>query len=148
MDSVPNKSIVALKFERLRVEGSLSAPPEVHELLLYLVADIQLQWRSQRIYKEVSFPLVELAEAFLKWKVTHRPGQDFNFYSMESADGPLIYFRHDGDGYIVGSVFQELSCSESVSANEIDVMMAEFCNAVRAQTVELVGFDAVERVMI
>lgn len=148
MDSISDKPVVAIQLGKLRVEGNLSSPPEIYELLLHLVADIRLRCQNLTIYEEDSFPVVELAQACLQWKTTHHPTQDFEFYSMESADGPLIWFRHDNNAYSVGSAFQELSCSQYVSEKELEEIMARFCDAVRTQSIELVGFDALEQVCL
>jgi hypothetical protein len=146
MDGISDKLVVAIELGRLRVEGDLSSPPERYELLLHLVADISLRCQNLTIYEEESFPVVELTEAWLQWKATYDAGQDFEFYSMESADGPLIWFRQDEIGYVAGSIFQRSSCSQHVSQKELEQIMDRVCDVVRTQSIEIVGFDALERV--
>ena len=146
MDSIPDPTIAMIAAFDYRIEGDLSNPPEVFQLLLYVVADLRLSFHGQTMYEEESFPVVELASALERWKSGPLP-LSFEFRSMESDCGPLIYFEYSPRGYRIGSVHQCVKCDEWLEEKALLNLVDAYCHDVRLRTTALLGFDALETVL-
>lgn len=146
MDGVSDQSMTMIEAKNFRVEDDISTPPERHELLLRIVADIRLICDGKAIYEEESFPVVELAFFLERW-LAEQQGTSFEFTSMEATEGPQIVFRFESNGYTVAA-FDELNkCKQVVEVDTLKQAVNSFCQSVRSNSRNLIGFDAVEAVL-
>jgi hypothetical protein len=102
------------------------------DLLLGVVATMQVVVGDRLLYREVMFPIVELRVALAQWLREGLPtGADFEFVSMESDEPGLVWFRRQAGGsWRAGSVHQEYPEIQSWTD-------AEVRNAVRRFTADV-----------
>lgn len=114
----------------LVISGLRSDPPRLSDeidLVANIEADLRLAVDGQVVYEEVSFPVVELALALVRWLAT--PPDDrsgFEFDSMSAEEPGLIWIRRVGDGWRVGSIHQERSDLRALTSVEIEALIRGF----------------------
>jgi len=138
--------MITIASSNYRVEGELSDPPQRFELLLHIVADICVRCGDTTVYEEESFPVVELALSLEQW-VLESDRSSFEFFSMESDDGPLLRFYNTNGAYSFSSVHQSRECRVELDREALNSTLLEYCSNVRRASKELIGIDAVEAVM-
>ncbi len=146
MDSLPDQAMITIALSNYRIEGELSDPPQTFELLLHLVADIYVRCGEDTVYDEESFPVVELAWKLEQWLVEGHPCS-FEFYSMESDEGPLLCFAYADGAYSFSSIHQADECRIESDHETVLRTFHDFCATVRRGSLDLIGMDAVEAVM-
>jgi hypothetical protein len=97
---------ITLRFEQLHRERPVRRDRD--EVLLGLVADFSITIGDRLLYREVDFPVVELAAGLLRWLDQRpKPGDDFEWESMETAEPGCVWIRSAGEGWRIGSIHQE-----------------------------------------
>jgi len=87
-----------------------------YDLLLGIVATLQIWVDGKLLYREEVFPVVELRAALERWLAVGLPARrDFEFQSMESDEEALIWLRSVGSTWRIGSIHQEFP-----AMNELD----------------------------
>jgi hypothetical protein len=138
--------MITIALMNYRVEGDLSDPPQKFELLLHIVADICVRCGEDNVYEDESFPIVELAWRLEQWLLEDHPCS-FEFYSMESDDGPLLCFAYVDGSYSFSSIHQSGECRSELDYYAIRQAVRALCSDIRNASVCLTGIDAVEAMM-
>lgn len=108
-----------LHLDRERIESWYDA-------VLGVVADFQIMVDGSTIYREVEFPVIELAYRIHQWLVCGVAGDhDLEYESMESAESPLIWFRREDDHWVIGGAHQ-LPTSKAVRLQDVESSSREF----------------------
>lgn len=95
-----------------------------------------------RLYSEPDFPVVELAEQLQSWCAEGlRRGEDFEFTSMESDAAGLVWFRHAGDGYRVGSCYQDFPAMQVYGSDELRSSIDRYIAQLRECSKRELGID-------
>ena len=146
MDSLPDQTMITIASSNHRVEGEISDPPQKFELLLHIVADICVRCGGKAVYEEESFPIVELALALEQWLRNSHP-VSFEFFSMESDEGPLLRFEYTNGAFSFFSEHQIGECQVKSDWESLQRAVRDFCSDVRKASTKLLGLDAVAAVM-
>ncbi len=101
------------------------------DLLLGVVALIEIWIGNRLLYREEEFPIVELRAALTEWlAVGFLSRQDFEFQSMESDEVGLLWLRHDPLGWRIGSIHQEFPAVDTLADEEIEPLVRRFVDDV------------------
>ncbi len=88
-----------LRFRNMHIDGPSIATWS--DALLRLTADFELVIDETVLYRQPEFPIVELASQLHVWLVCGATTA-FQYESMDSDENPLIWFRPNSTGWIVG----------------------------------------------
>lgn len=114
-----------LQFHRARMERETIR--NRFDVLLGIVAVLQIYAGGQLIYHEELFPIVELRAALERWLDLGFLGhEDFEFQSMESDEAGLVWLRHTGDNWRIGSIHQESPALDTLSDAEVAELVRRF----------------------
>jgi hypothetical protein len=111
-------------------------------VLLGLVADFSITVGDRLLYREVDFPVIELAAGLLRWLDQRpEPGDDFEWESMETEEPGWVWVRSAGDGWHIGSIHQEYPEPRSFSMTELRWAIADFVSRLSMKALEEQGID-------
>jgi hypothetical protein len=128
-----------ISFSNPRLEADAA---DKFDLLLGLVAELELVVDGQVIYHEVDFPIAELALALAEWLEQGCPASTaFEFSSLESDELGLLWFRPVADGWRVGSVHQEFIDSTARPSGEVESAARRFVAEVDQALIGSAGVD-------
>jgi hypothetical protein len=126
---------ITLRFEQLHRERP--ALRDRYDVLLGLVADFSITIGDRLLYREVDFPVVELAAGLLRWlEQRPEPGDDFEWESMETEEPGWVWVRSVGDGWRIGSIHQEYPELRSFSMTELQWAITDFVSRLSATALE------------
>lgn len=119
---------VRVSFTNLHIDGQVR-PLREHQLLLRIVANLEVWAKVTLVYKEIDFTVVELAYALSQWlKDTSR---DFEFKSMEHECPALIYFRKSGNWWNVGTEANTATNASHIEAPALVEAATDFISKVQ-----------------
>jgi hypothetical protein len=117
--------IAMMRFSDARTER-----PEIRDrfdLLLGVVATLEIVFRDRLLYREEEFPVVELRAHLARWLHDEMPRElDFEFQSMESDEAGLVWLRHVPEGWRIGSIQQEFPAIDPMSAGQVSELVNRF----------------------
>jgi hypothetical protein len=120
-------------------------PPRLEDprdAILGVVGLFELQVDGTLLYSEEDFPLVEFARALNFWmKTVVDSGQDFEYESTEAAEPGLVWIRHDGDRWRIGSIFQEYPEVRGFSLEEIQRSASDLRKRLTDEARNRLGLD-------
>lgn len=97
------------------------------DLLVGVVATLEITFRDRLLYREEEFPVVELRAHLARWLREEMPRQlDFEFESMESDETGLVWLRHVPEGWRIGSIHQEFPAIDPLSESEVARVVTRF----------------------
>jgi hypothetical protein len=118
------KSAIRIKFANLHLDRERIE--SWNDTVLGVVADFQITVDDSIIYREVEFPVIELAYRIHRWLLCSNPSdRDLEYESMESAENPLIWFRQENDHWVIGAAHQ-LRLSGAVRLQDVESGSREF----------------------
>jgi hypothetical protein len=113
------------------------------DFLVNMEADIEVLDQDRIIYREPSFPVVELARELASWMAredSEKDPEDFSFSSMSfDVDGAIEITRFPS-GWVIGSVFTPEVRSAPMSWRDLADALNQFVARVRSD-VHRLGFD-------
>lgn len=128
---------------RIRFRDAQQERPTIrdrYDLLLGVVATLEVDFRDRLLYREDGFPIVELRTELESWlRHGFRRHADFEFRSMESDEDGFVWFRRVEDGWRIGSIHQEFPAIEPLSAPEVWLIVARFIEDVDEWVVRHLG---------
>lgn len=132
--------MIAITFADPQVERPIRGK---FDLLLAVVATVELVVNGRSVYREVLFPVVELRASLDEWlRSLAKTPLDFEFISMESDDAGLVWFRRQADGrWRVGSVHQDDEAPEHVEVDELIRATERFAQGVDDWVGKNLGID-------
>jgi hypothetical protein len=68
-------------------------------------------------------------------------GNNFEFDSMESDDVGLIWFRRLGEGYRIGSLYQEFPAMAMLQNDQVRRIIAEFVDELQRRSLKELQID-------
>jgi hypothetical protein len=121
--------------------GEPTGPLEQREdYLRHIVADFRVFAGTEVIYRDVDFPVLELALALAGWaEAAPVSGEEFSFESRLSALPGLIKILHGVQGWSVRSIQQELPSSVVFPLAQIVDVVEEFIAALDERVLEAHG---------
>jgi hypothetical protein len=126
---------ITLRFEQLHRERP--ALRDLYDVLLGLVAEFSITIGDRLLYREVDFPVVELAASLLRWlDLRPEPGDDFEWESMETEEPGWVWVRSAGDGWRIGSIHQEYPEPRILSMTELQWAITDFVGRLSAKALE------------
>jgi hypothetical protein len=97
------------------------------DLLLGIVGTVEVWGDTRLLYREEMFPIVELRAALGSWLAGAFAARgDFEFESLESDEVGLIWLRHVGSGWRIGSIHQEFPATAELTDEEVAVLARTF----------------------
>lgn len=107
---------------------------------------LRLRCGGAVIFDEQSFPVAELAVALARWSGRGAERSSFEFDSMSAEEPGLVWFRRsEGEGWRVGSIWQDSPCMTELSLGELDNLTEQFVEEVRRIIDEIGGRQAAEQ---
>lgn len=79
-------------------------------------------------YYQPLFPILELVEACYSW--LQQPIGDFEYFTIEADDNPMLKFTHTSNGFLISSPWQEFLCTTEFTKEEIICFCEEIVNQV------------------
>src|SRR5712691_9150890 len=103
--------------------------------LLRIVGDFSIVVGRRILYRESEFPLVEFAVQLSRWWLTTGASehQDFSYESVESEVLGLVWFRHQADGWRIGSAQQAYEELHYFTTGEISAASENYARTLRAR---------------
>jgi hypothetical protein len=102
-----------------------------YDVLLGAVATFEIRVVDRILYREVMFPIAELARALKRWSdVAMLLREPFEFSSLESDESGLVWIRPEKSGWRVGSVEQEFAEISVWSDAEVRAVIDDFVGSV------------------
>jgi hypothetical protein len=102
-----------------------------YDLLVGAIATFTICVGERELYREVMFPMVELAVALQRWLGQGLPlGEAFEFVSLESDDHGLVWIQPSAHGWRVGSLHQEYPELKLWSTEEVADAVGVFVDGV------------------
>jgi hypothetical protein len=119
--------LIRIEFENLRLDRERIE--SWSDAILGVVADFQITVDDSIIYREVEFPVIELAYKMHRWLLCEvADSQDLEYESMESEQRPLIWFRRTADHWVIGAAHQ-LRTSGAVQLRDVESAARHFITA-------------------
>jgi hypothetical protein len=116
MDGVSGEIV----FEFTVTSADSSSLHERWQVLLGVVGNLSVEVCGRTLYREVEFPLVELAVDLSRWlQEVDQTNESFVFRSMESEEAGLIWIKRDDGLWGVGSVHQDHKDEHTFSLGEV-----------------------------
>ena len=110
------------------------------DLLLGVVATIEVWVGGKLVYREEMFPIVELRAALGTWLGgAFAEGRDFEFQSVESDEEGLIWLRRIDSGWRIGSIHQEFPVLTELADEEVAGLAHDFIENVDRWVLEHCG---------
>jgi hypothetical protein len=105
---------------------------DAFDLLLGVVAVLEIAVCGRLLYREESFPIVELRAQLMRWlDGSLGKRQDFEFQSMEHDEPGLVWLRWVPEGgWRIGSIHQEYAETRAFTDDLIDQAVRRFTDAV------------------
>ena len=101
------------------------------DLLLGIVATLEIWVADKLLYREQLFPIVELGVALERWLAAGLPARrDFQFHSMDSDEEGLVWLRSVGEGWRIGSIHQEFPAMMEFSDEAVVTLARTFIEQV------------------
>lgn len=101
------------------------------DLLLGIVATLEILVAGKLLYREQMFPIVELRAALERWLAAGLPARrDFEFQSMESDEGALVWLRSVGSAWRIGSIHQAFPAMTELSDETVASLVRSFIKEV------------------
>jgi len=101
------------------------------DLLLGVVATLEVRFADRLLYREELFPIVELRAELGRWlSGAYHRHENFKFRSMESDEDGLLWLRWVGDGWRIGSTQQEYPEIRTLSDAEVSKLVCNFMQEV------------------
>jgi hypothetical protein len=113
------------------------------DFLVNMEADIEVHDQGRIIYRELSFPVVELARELASWMArqgAEKDVEDFSFSSMSFDVGGAIEITRFPPGWKIGSVFTPDVRGAPISWGDLTEALIKFVARVRSDVYRL-GFD-------
>jgi hypothetical protein len=113
------------------------------DFLVNMEADIEVVDQDRIIYRELSFPVVELARELAAWMAREGADKDvadFIFSSMSFDVDGVIEITRFPSGWVIGSVFTPEVRSAPMSWGDLSNALNRFVGRVRSD-VHRLGFD-------
>ena len=134
--------MISLSFSNVRIDGPM--PRSSWQRLLRIVADFTITRDGHEIFKEMEFPIVELAYHLQRWlNASAREHLPFNYESMESAEPALLWFRPVGGDWSVG--YSDGLLLSGLELRELERAVAGFVDRVLEEVPRQVGVDVKRR---
>ena len=138
MDSVPGKIV----FKCSVTSADSSSLRERWQVLLGVVGDLSVEVCGRTLYREVEFPLVELAVDLSKWlQKVEKTNESFVFASMESEEPGLVWLRCEDERWRVGSVHQEYEEKRTFSLCEVASAARAYIDRLTDTLLQIHGID-------
>jgi hypothetical protein len=122
---------------RFSIEGIHSDTPRIKnrlDRLLRIVGTFQIVVGSRILYQEPEFPFVEFATQLFAWlskdASQHR---DFSYVSVESETAGLVSFRHQANGWRIGSTRQAYEESRFFTSGEVFAASERYVRTLKAR---------------
>lgn len=101
------------------------------DLLLGIVATLEIWVGGRLLYREEMFPIVELRAALAHWISVGLPARsDFEFQSIESDEEALVWLRSVGRAWRVGSIHQDFPAMTELSDEDVVALAHGFVEEV------------------
>jgi hypothetical protein len=118
----------------IRFTGARTERTEIrdkYDLLLGIVATLEVSVESRLLYREEMFPIVELRVALERWLGSGLPaGDDFEFQSMESDEKGLVWLHKVDSAWRIGSIHQDFLAMVEFTDNEVSELVRSFIDEV------------------
>jgi hypothetical protein len=135
---------VAFTFSKMKRERE--AIRSKADLLLGVIANFSITANDDLLYIEQQFPIVELRAQLDAWMSNgFHSFQDFAFYSMESDEEGLVWFRYQSsDQWRVGSVHQEYIEVDTLSSADVGTTVEKYMIDVDSVIASELGIDVMK----
>lgn len=138
LDRIPSK--VALRFSVTSADKH--SLQEKRQVLLGVVGDLCVEVSGRTLYREVQFPLVELAVALNRWlKLVGQTGESFVFTSMEAEESGLVWIKDDRGRWRIGSVHQEYEERQTFRLQEVKAVARAYIEQLTGELHRSYGID-------
>ncbi|WP_241649428.1 hypothetical protein [Rosenbergiella collisarenosi] len=119
MECIPSESSIVIDYSNMYIR-------EIHptnQIYCEVEGALTISKWNECIFSEKNILLLEFAKALNTW--SKQPDLDFEYYSMDYEEGPIVYFRHETSQICsVGGIWLEGVCYEVES---VELILA--CNA-------------------
>ena len=133
---------LTFEFELSEPIGPVEPIEENPDLLLNVVADFRLFVGHNVIYRDVNFPVAELALALAAWaERVSNTGESFSFDSRSSALRSLIQILRGAQGWSLTSIQEELPSPCVFPLEQILDAVQSFLGQVESRVDEAYGFS-------
>jgi hypothetical protein len=104
------------------------------ERLLDIVGEFQIFVGPRILYQESEFPFVEFASQLFRWLAKEAyEHRDFSYTSVESDEIALVWFRHQIDGWTIGSPHQAYEETTFFTSGEVYAATERFIRTLKAR---------------
>lgn len=114
MDGIPRK----VRFNYKIDDESIDSHAEHWQIYLLISGRFSIEVFGRVWFQEVHVPLVELGVQLSKW-IREAGADDFEYESMEAAEGALFRFSRVEDGWRMYSSSAEFRCMEVFTFEEL-----------------------------
>lgn len=136
---VSGAPVITLTFGPLSADRDILS--ETWDVLLGIVSDFSVRVGERTLVYEQMFPVVELAASLKAWLNDVERGvvREFAFESLESADGVLLSFSPQDEGWKLRSTLQEYEERGIFSVIEVRAAASRFIDDLRRQAAAELG---------
>lgn len=134
------EAVITMRFSGLEAQATDFDDPS--SVLLGVVANFEILIGERLLFAEADFPVLEFARSAHIWLSDEDHGtSNFEYDSAESAESGLVWFRREGSGWRVGSLFQEYPATRTFSLDEIEQTVERFIQNLTQECRSHLGLD-------